>query len=439
MLRNVLFLIICSTTIVASNFTCPFPFIANPYYPNGIPSQLCNGPCCVPCPLEEIFQPPGVFKAQTRVHHFAHFIAFFLVLYVVISYSILPGRREHPADIVLYFAIAVCIWMSVSLWVLPDVRKVQCLPDGVTPSTALTNRLCGVQAAWLLLGVHSAVFWGAFMIWNLHLTILHKTTVLARYKLVGILFCYGIPAVLTTFTVVRNDVDASSGAVCFLSSAGVKYSFAIQGLIVVPAVFANLATFVHIARVARRASSMASQSSDGEIEMDRYGAPVPKREGSRRQILQLVKLNWRALLLGVVFLTTYLVYFVSTLLHGRRSSESTNSHICQQTFYLVLSATTNDIKPSTPWVQEFFLCLITTPPSTAQDFCTKKFASFLPSSGVVITAYVTTGLVGVWLFVIFGLQGALVRDWRIWWSERRKPKVPMGVGGVPQVGKWVQV
>ncbi|KAJ3167918.1 hypothetical protein HDU88_001865 [Geranomyces variabilis] len=388
-----------SDALVASNpltTTCTFPFVANPYWPDRVaPTVNCNGPCCAPCPIGEIFAPPGLFHQQIVTHQVLHFVAFLLSLFVVISYSVLPGRRDHPADIVLHFAIATCIWMAVSMWTLPNVKAIQCAADGVTPSTAFNNKLCGLQAAWLLVGVHASVLWGAYMIWNLHTTIVWKSNLLARYKPFGIIVCWGVPILLTTITLGADTVDASTGPICFISStAAVKYVFGIQGAVMFPTVVANMWTFIHIARVAHLAggnnnsAATGSALSGGSYELDSSGNKVAKAVNRRRQFAQLVSMNWRALLLGVVFVSTYVTYF---------------------SFYSSLTAVTSSATPDQPWVVDFFECLTLNP--RGQTMCIARFADRLPSSTIISAAYITTGLVGVWIFIVFGVQTALIRDW----------------------------
>ncbi|KAJ3161795.1 hypothetical protein HDU86_006566 [Geranomyces michiganensis] len=384
---------------------CAYPFVPNPYFPNRVaPTINCNGPCCAPCPIGEIFSPPGVFRQQIVMHQVLHFIAFILSLFVVISYSVLPGRREHPADIVLHFALATCIWMAVSMWTLPNVRNIQCAADGITPSTAFNNKLCGLQAAWLLIGVHATVLWGSYMIWNLHSTIVWKSNLLARYKPFGIIICWGVPILLTTITLGADTVDASTGPICFISStAAVKYVFGIQGAIMLPTVVANLWTFIHIARVAQLAGSSSSSSSSGgggsssgatrsggSYELDSAGNKVAKPFSRRRQIAQLVSMNWRALLLGVVFVSTYVTYF---------------------TFYTLLTNVTSQADFRSDWVVDFFTLLTITPRGPAQTALTERFRDRLPPSAIISAAYATTGLVGFWIFIVFGVQKALIRDW----------------------------
>ncbi|TPX56787.1 hypothetical protein PhCBS80983_g04293 [Powellomyces hirtus] len=390
---------------ISANISCPFPFVKNPYWPDqpAPESIYCNGPCCGPCPIGDIFHAPGMFKMEIRIHQVSHFVAFIMSLFVAISYSVLPGRREHPADIVLHFAVATCIWMAVSIWTLPDVKKIQCAADGVTPSTAVNNQVCGAQAAWLLMGVHATVLWGAYMIWNLHFTIVRQSNLLARYKPVGVIICWGVPVLLTVITLMADTVDASTGPICFISSqAAVKYVFGFQGAVMVPTVVMNVWTFFHIARVARlaRGSSAATSASSDPSDLKQ-----PKPMSKRRQLLQLVSMNWRALLLGVVFVSTYVIYFI---------------------FYTILTDVTSTATPNNPWVVDFFVCLVTSPIATAQETCTAMFADYLPSPAIIIAAYATTGMVGIWIFIVFGLQKALVEDWKSLLSGQ------MRVGG----GRW---
>ncbi|KAI9002408.1 hypothetical protein BC832DRAFT_120765 [Gaertneriomyces semiglobifer] len=388
---------------------CLPPFVPNPaFLPNTTAKEpnLCNGPCCAPCPVEELLFPPGEFNMQVRTHQIVHLVSFIAALYVVVSYSLLPGRREHPADIVLHFGIAVVIWMSVSLWTLPDLKRMQCA-DAVTQSTASNNWLCAAQSVWLMYGVNATVLWAAFMIWNLHLTIVHKSNLLGKYKLVGIVICWGVPVIQTAIPVLMNDITSSTGATCFPSRDGaLKYMFGFHGVVILPAFIANISTFVHIARIAARSSTNGSTNrtfDDDEYEMNSLRSQTRPRISRRRQLLEMARLNWRALLLGTVFVVVYITYLV---------------------MFLLLTEITENIEPATtPWVGEFLLCLISNTlqigSTNAQAVCAGRFSSFLPSSALIIAAHVVTGLVGVWYFVIFGTQRALLRDWGMRFTKHR--------------------
>ncbi|KAJ3005905.1 hypothetical protein HKX48_000396 [Thoreauomyces humboldtii] len=416
---------------VQTDISCPFPYIRNPYWPDRTaPTEFCNGPCCAPCPIASLLHAPGVFDRQVLIHQIVHFIAFLLSLYVVVSYSILPGRRDHPADIVLHFAIASAIWMAVSLWTLPSVRRIQCSPDGVTPSSAMNNTLCGAQAAWLLVGVHATVLWGAYMIWNLHFTIVHKSSILARYKPLGIILCWGVPILLTVITLMADTVDASTGPICFVSSkAAIKYVFGVQGFIMVPTMVVNVYTFLHIARVAKLAGSSSASApgaSSGTSSVGSADGLMARPISRRRQLLQLVKMNWRALLLGVVFLSTYITYFA---------------------FYTIVTNITTTATPDNPWVVDFFACMVSLPRATAQATCSKMFESNLPPNSLLLGAYTVTGVVGAWVFIVFGLQAALVTDWIVLfkglWTRRRTGQVAAaaaaGSTAAMTEGKWNRV
>ncbi|KAJ1567260.1 hypothetical protein HK405_006583, partial [Cladochytrium tenue] len=291
--------------------TCPYFFVAATSNSSASSNNCASNGCCVPCPVQEYFYPVGSFTLAVRVEVILHLVSAILMAYVVLSWSILPGRRAHPGDIVLHFSVAIMIWMFTPLFMISNPHTVQCA-DSVTTATASNNTYCGAMGGILMLFIHAAVFWAGYMIMNLHATIVWRSSVFERYKPLGVVFCWGLPGVFTFLPFLISKVDASTGMNCLVtpSQANLLF-FLIDGIVVVPSFFINVATMVHIMIMTRRSSTNSQTQSSNAYSSNgaaKYGENAPPKPlSARRQILILLKLNWRAMMLGLVFVLTYVV------------------------------------------------------------------------------------------------------------------------------------
>ncbi|KAJ3206767.1 hypothetical protein HDU67_007956 [Dinochytrium kinnereticum] len=371
---------------------CNPPFLPRT---SNVTNKNCIGDCCVPCPVQDWIYPANQFNTAVVLSRIASGISALLVGYVVLSWAVLPGRRQHPGDIVLHFAIAVMIWQSCALFLLGNPRRIQCA-DSVTVSTASNNLLCGIQGALLMCSVHASVFWAGYMIANLHATIVWRSNLFERYKPLGVTLCWGLPGIFTFLPFLISNVDAVTGLTCLISSKDAnKLFFSVHAVVVLPSFFLNLGTMIHIMVVARRSSSnnmSGGYSSNGYSgNGNSYGGEKPL--SARRQMLQLLKLNWRALFLGVVFIVTYVTYVI---------------------FYQVVVTPLANADSGSQWIQEWAACLTRT---NDQNLCHERFKSNIPSFALIIVSACLVSSVGLWLFIIFGFNLQILYDWVNWFHD----------------------
>ncbi|KAJ3195033.1 hypothetical protein HK101_001295 [Irineochytrium annulatum] len=354
--------------------------------------------CCVPCPVQDYIYPVGQFNIAVVFTQIASLVSALLAAYVVLSWSVLPGRRQHPGDIVLHFTIAVMLWQACVLFLAGNPRRIQC-HDAVTVATASNNLLCGIQGALLMCTVHAAVMWGGYMIFNLHATIVWRSSFFERIKPIGVTFCWGLPGVFTFIPFLLSQVDAVTGVTCIISSDKANMLFfSIQAVIVVPSFFLNIATMIHIMIVARRQSSSnlsGGYSSNGNSGNGYEGKPV----SARRQMLQLLKLNWRALALGLVFVVTYSAYVA---------------------FFNVVVVPLSSTTAQTPWVQAWVACIAL---GGSQNECSAKFSSNIPTFSLIIISAIVSSSVGLWIFIIFGFNLQIIYDWMNWFDDLRSGRL----------------
>ncbi|KAI9354271.1 hypothetical protein DFJ73DRAFT_958978 [Zopfochytrium polystomum] len=401
----------------------------------------CDPPsgCCVPCPYQVItfsrkknlpraktgssptvssaqvyFYPAGSYDRMAQITFWVNTVTAALAFFVALSWSVLPGRREHPGDIILQFSIAVTLWMAVHLFKSGNERRTQCADD-VTIATAANNRWCAAMGAVLIFAMHASVLWASVMvkfehlrqrktaylyrslgqILNVHLTVVWRSNLLKRFKLGLAIACWVLPLIATVITfAVGTTIDASVPTVCFISPTQINSSlFAVQGLFIVASVVAMLYTCGYIAYMAKGWKVWRHMDDDDEV--DAVGSDDYKPIRSPQQFLAVMRTNGRSLVLGVAFMLTYVCYII---LHN------------------VVLIPTYRANAYTPYVKQWQACNVKAyaenpDPIAAQNLCADQVSGSLPSIAALGAAYVATGVVGVWTFVVLVTDRAVVRDW----------------------------
>ena len=73
---------------------CSAPLLKNPDLSANYSN--CYGACCLPCPTIDAFYPEGLYVRFFTVLEVFSMISFFSILFVLISYAVLPERRRFP-------------------------------------------------------------------------------------------------------------------------------------------------------------------------------------------------------------------------------------------------------------------------------------------------------------------------------------------------------
>lgn len=128
----------------ASLSICPPPLVANPFM--GSPSQPrnCEGPCCLPCPVVNSFYQAGLIDRIFYTLACIRIVSFVLSVFVVLSYGLLPQRREHTNKIVLWFSFSQMLWLGTTFFYFGHQRDTQC-HDEIVQATMNNDFLCGIQ------------------------------------------------------------------------------------------------------------------------------------------------------------------------------------------------------------------------------------------------------------------------------------------------------
>ncbi|CAG8737288.1 21236_t:CDS:2, partial [Racocetra persica] len=229
---------------------CPAPLIPSPIF--NYTGKTCFGGCCLPCPYVNNFYPAGQIDAIYTVLSVIRVISFVGIAIIVLSYLVLPNKREHPAMIVLIFNTCLLAFLGITFFYIGNHKSIQCADD-FTQATMKNNLLCGVQA-----------------------------------------FTF-VPAI-------TSNISFDFGAVCMVSKNISKELFwAPLAIIVVPAFLIHIATFIYVAKAQWMLARDFDDSSFGTIVT--YSTGYLEHVTSK-DVLNVIKIQWRSLLLAMILLLT---------------------------------------------------------------------------------------------------------------------------------------
>ncbi|KAJ3094111.1 Frizzled-3 [Phlyctochytrium planicorne] len=205
----------------SSEIKCPPPLLPNPRLPNAdVSRQSCTGDCCLACPTLNNFYPEGAIDRYLNFTDAFRAVSAIGAFFVFLSFLVLPGKRNHPASIILWFSLSIFLFSSTVFFAGagPNRRRIQCA-DPITQATQKNNMLCGVQGALLIFACHALCYWCSFLIANLHLVTVWNRNLFndAKYPYVH-LFCWGAPLTFTTTALALGAVQYEFGSLCLISS-----------------------------------------------------------------------------------------------------------------------------------------------------------------------------------------------------------------------------
>lgn len=134
-----------SSSSLSTNGECPYPLIS--LKSTGLLStntSFCVNGCCLSCPIANNFYKENQIDLIFHVLSVVRVISFICVLIIVVSYIVLPNKREHPALTVLCFNISLLIFTGVTFFYVGNIRRIQCA-DLINQATMKNNALCGIQ------------------------------------------------------------------------------------------------------------------------------------------------------------------------------------------------------------------------------------------------------------------------------------------------------
>jgi len=290
----------------------------------------------------------------------------------VISYLVLPKKREHPALLILFSALAIFIFSSGSFFSVADPRRVQCSNDFIQ-STMANNSLCLVQGSLSVFGALATVTWLTVLIINLHLHTVWNSHLLSRHYTWIHLFCWGIPFAFTTMAVLRGAIQYEFGENCTINhdNANTLFFYPVFAL-VVPAFLIHICTFFYIGKISLRARQNEATS----------------RRASMGGVMMAFKIQWRALALAISVALSVILFSV---------------------FYFIIINRLRDFATYPNRMSDWGLCMLM---GSSQTKCSALAVDLVPTPAQMFAAESVISAMGLIFFLIFAAQRQFMQDWK---------------------------
>ncbi|KAG0229568.1 hypothetical protein BGW41_002994 [Actinomortierella wolfii] len=344
---------------------------------HGKPIENCPEPgCCLPCPQTEAFYKKGQLAMGLFITDVLKGVAAVGAFILVVSYLVLPDKRQHPSNLILFAAIATCLFAAMGFLSYGDPKRVQCMPNGVTPSTANSNIYCTIQGVWLIFSAISTTVWLTIIIVNLHLNTVWNSAWLSQHTWVAHILGWVFPAIFAIIGLVNKEYGWMNSNQCNLSeSAVVPLLFAPLGIIVIPGTLLHFATFFHIIKV-----TLQSEASE-TLSRSTLSSGRAARISHRRHVMNAIRIQWRAAVLCLVVSCSVLLYWA---------------------FYVIENL---DVQPG--WMSTWQLCIFS---YAGQDACTEYSRPHVPGLVMMIFAESLVSSTGLFIFLLF-FKKTVVQEW----------------------------
>nr|CAG8449496.1 4728_t:CDS:2 [Entrophospora candida] len=279
-------------------------------------SCLPNG-CCLPCPFANTLYPENLIDSIYLILSFVRVISFTCIFALVISYLVLPNKREHPAMTVLLFNASLLLFISVTFFYIGDHKKVQCYNE-ITQSDITNNPFyCGVQVA-------------------------------------------------VSFTVLPGITGE------------INYEFGASHWSL------------------NKPGPTMTDSTDSDITATTSTMKPNINFKTSHEVVRILKIQWRALLLAILLLITFLVYWTYEIVELPK-----------------LKRLYDDAKPE--WVSEWLACILE---GNGQNMCSKISVPHIPRVTLMIISESFTATLGISVFLVFGTSINLWAEWKVYFINR---------------------
>ncbi|KAF9978131.1 hypothetical protein BGZ65_007107, partial [Modicella reniformis] len=143
--------------------SCPGPLIPNIH---NLKIQTCMDSCCLKCPAINNFYEPNKVDNVLTAAYITRQISLGLVLFMTISYLVLPGKRSQPHISVLFLTVSLSLWFA-AFDVMPGITNA-CAND-YESATSSNSKLCGIQGVLIIYLTQTSALWCSLLIYKLHL------------------------------------------------------------------------------------------------------------------------------------------------------------------------------------------------------------------------------------------------------------------------------
>ncbi|KAJ3174822.1 hypothetical protein HK101_010821 [Irineochytrium annulatum] len=382
---------------------CPAPLLPDPNAGTNVTvdQRLCSVGCCMPCPVLNNFYKPGLLDTYLNVADILRLVSAAGSLFVFISFLVLPGKKQHPSAIILYFSLAMVLFGSCPLFIQGGrVRRSAQCADEITTASITNNLLCG----HLTPNVSGrASNFGIKSILNLHtVTVWSSNLFQGKYVFVH-LVNWGLPAVFTGVTVLVKGIRYEFGSMCLISSDWSNQLFFYPLAVVIIGSFVLHLFTAFIARIALRAGSSNALSHNRSRSLGASVSQITTSDGdikvsSRTRVLMIWNSSWRSFTLSFVFAITFMVVWI---------------------FYFDQIAKMKSYDSTTSFIQNWGICLAA---GGTQESCAHVANGYVPDYAFMVVAEILPSIAGLWIFLIFGCRSSLMADWQAYFHDRAQSR-----------------
>ncbi|KAF9580658.1 hypothetical protein BGW38_002606 [Lunasporangiospora selenospora] len=371
-------------TCVSPLKECVSPFVVDLVFKstNGLKNTddlNCDCGCCLPCPQTNAFYKPGLLDKGFFITDILKGVSGVLSFVLAISYVVLPGKLQHPSNLIFYAAVSTGIFMMAVAPSYGDPRRVQCAANGIEVASSHNNIWCTAQGAWLLFGAISTTAWLSIVIVNLHLHTVWNSSWLSQRAWFAHTLGWLVPAAFAVIAVLTKSLGWNNSNMCMATADTADVLLFIPlGAIMIPSTLLHMATFVHIIKITIQAERSET------VSHSTLSSGRAARISHRRHVLNAIRIQWRAAVLAMVVCSSILIYW---------------------TFYVIEGS-----KTDLSWMNTWKVCILTRQGS--QEECGNRFATgHVPD---FLFMMITEGLVsttGLWIFLLF-FKKTLMMEWR---------------------------
>ncbi|CAG8594910.1 5353_t:CDS:2, partial [Acaulospora colombiana] len=273
------------------------------------------------------------------------------------SYLVLPNKRECQAITVLCLNASLLMFLSVTFFYIGDHRKIQCLDD-YTQADMANNSLCGVQGIVLTFATYATILYCFLLIIQLHFQTVWRCGIIQRHYLIAQGLVLFISLIFTVLPAATQQISFEFGA----------------------------------------SQCLLNDDFDFEDSLCESSVSTTIQSVTGKEVLNSIKIQWRALALSMIFLVTFMVYWL---------------------FIHVAETKLTPLKgpsESPSWIIEWINCILN---NNSQDYCYSTISKYyVPSIKLMWVAESLTAILGINTFVVFGTNINLWNEWKAWFRNR---------------------
>ncbi|KAF9147956.1 hypothetical protein BG015_010321 [Linnemannia schmuckeri] len=371
----------------AGNATvCPGPLIPNT---RGLDIPTCTEQCCLRCPAFENFYPPNRIQQVIDATYYTRQVSMGFVVFMAISYLLLPGKRSQPHISVLFLTISLSLWY-VAFDIMPGTSNA-CINEA-EQSTGHNSKLCAAQGVLIIYFAHTNALWCSLLIYKLHLLSVWRNNVIDRYYGWLTAFCWVFPLAFAIPVAAKNlSMFPGVGFSCLVSNENLNtYLFYPLAVYIYPGLLCHVVTVAKMIHL----TMLTSKINTGLSELS---ANARAKITTKMQTRRLLRGQWRPALMLSTVVSCVTVFWL---------------------FYYIDAKRLAKVDKSTPWVQDWMKCVTIhhnqhyTSDDT-QTLCSKVIKTNLPSVPWFIAAESLLAILGIVVALVFISKPEFWSEWAL--------------------------